>query len=496
MTEYVTKFGSLADYDKGNIDLINDQAKNYAFSNIFEVANSSKPWEKVAVGKNMQYVLEAIRAEGTSEWRTCAHDEFPLCMDGEVTIELVKLDTPAVPADKEGSVRIDGEPVGKKMGRIVLRKGHQALLPANAAYRMSASAPSVILLQTILGDDTVERWADICLELKGEDTDMTMTDVQSTEPNAQGYREFSLGAFHFSRDEYFVHITWPTGKHVLSADVFLRALQRDVAWDFFYGTVNFDSVFGTVNHYGTVDMFAGRFNDAYRKAELDHTENFETPLIRDTFKAMLDDWTNASFDPFASPAETDKPFGVKDGSNTEAITRRRVAANRMVSVPGDEQIRTDETHPVNRMFADVPQDEPEVYPEPGFEDEVAAPTTCTPTSAAATSRGTPASSACARPACTARPARSTCCRCSTATTASNGSCSSATRSCGTCRIATPARRAAKVTMKAGDVAAMPGDIRHQGYSPKRSMLLVWENASPELPEMIRTGKASVYPVEF
>ena len=123
MTEYVTKFGSLADYDKGGIDLINDQAKNYAFSNIFEVANSSKPWEKVAVGKNMQYVLEAIRAEGTSEWRTCAHDEFPLCMDGEVTIELVKLDTPAVAADKEGSVRVEGEPAGTKMGRIVLRRG-------------------------------------------------------------------------------------------------------------------------------------------------------------------------------------------------------------------------------------------------------------------------------------------------------------------------------------------------------------------------------------
>ena len=28
---------------------------------------------------------------------------------------------------------------------------------------MSATAPSVVLLQTILGDDTVERWADICL---------------------------------------------------------------------------------------------------------------------------------------------------------------------------------------------------------------------------------------------------------------------------------------------------------------------------------------------
>ena len=30
-------------------------------------------------------------------------------------------------------------------------------------------------------------------------------------------------------------------------------------------------------------------------------------------------------------------------------------------------------------------------------------------------------------------------------------------------------------MKAGDVAAMPADIRHKGYSPKRSMLIVWEN---------------------
>jgi hypothetical protein len=163
VASYVTKFGSLAEYEKGGIEIINDKPKNYAFSNIFEVANASKPWEKVAVGKNMQYVLEAIRAEGASEWRTCAHDEFPLCMDGEVTIELVKLEAPAVPADKEGSVRIDGEPAGAKMGRIVLRKGHQALLPANSAYRMSADKPSVILLQTILGDDTIERWAEICL---------------------------------------------------------------------------------------------------------------------------------------------------------------------------------------------------------------------------------------------------------------------------------------------------------------------------------------------
>lgn len=160
---YTTRFGSLDDYEKGGIEIIDDQPRNYAFSNMFEVAATSQPWEKVAVGKNMEYVLEVIRAEGTSEWRTCAHDEFPLVVDGEVTVELIKLDAPAAPADKGGSIRLDGEPAGRPMGRIVLRRGHQALLPANAAYRFTAARPSVILLQTILGDDTIERWAEICL---------------------------------------------------------------------------------------------------------------------------------------------------------------------------------------------------------------------------------------------------------------------------------------------------------------------------------------------
>jgi hypothetical protein len=163
MTNYVTKFGSLDDFEKGSIEIIDDDPKHYAFSNIFEVANASRPWEKVAVGKNMDYVVEVIRAEGTSEWRTAAHDEFPLVLDGEVTIELVKLAAPAVPADKNGSVALGGDPVGRPMGRLVCRRGHMALLPANAAYRMSAERPSVVILQTTLGDDTIERWAEICL---------------------------------------------------------------------------------------------------------------------------------------------------------------------------------------------------------------------------------------------------------------------------------------------------------------------------------------------
>ena len=61
---YKTIFGSLSKYEKGHIDIIDDDAKHYVFSNMFEVANKSQPWEKVAVGINQEYVLEAIRAEG------------------------------------------------------------------------------------------------------------------------------------------------------------------------------------------------------------------------------------------------------------------------------------------------------------------------------------------------------------------------------------------------------------------------------------------------
>ena len=63
MSEYQTVFASLKDYTKGSLEIVNDNPKHYVFSNMFEVASMSKPWEKVAVAKNMEYVLEAIRAD-------------------------------------------------------------------------------------------------------------------------------------------------------------------------------------------------------------------------------------------------------------------------------------------------------------------------------------------------------------------------------------------------------------------------------------------------
>ncbi|HEY6420119.1 MAG TPA: hypothetical protein VIX59_14060 [Candidatus Binataceae bacterium] len=157
-----TQFGSLEKFAKGGVEVINDDPRNYVFSNVFEVASKAEPYEKVAVGKNLKYVLEAIRAEGTSPWYTASHDEAAIVMDGEVEIRLVKLDSEAVAEDHEGTTMLEGNPTGRRMGHIVARRGHMALLPRGAAYQFHAAKPGVILLQTIAGDLTVERWRDIC----------------------------------------------------------------------------------------------------------------------------------------------------------------------------------------------------------------------------------------------------------------------------------------------------------------------------------------------
>ncbi|MEO6571738.1 MAG: hydroxyquinol 1,2-dioxygenase [Ilumatobacteraceae bacterium] len=162
MTEYHTVFGSLADYEKGRVVVVDDDPKAYVFSNIFDVANTAAPYEKVAVGKNLEYVLEAIRCEGTSGWRATPHDEFALVMDGTVTIELFDPVDTLVDPDAHGSIGLDDQPTGKRMGSVTATQGHMTLLPAGKCYRFHCEGIGVILLQTIQGPDTVERWADIC----------------------------------------------------------------------------------------------------------------------------------------------------------------------------------------------------------------------------------------------------------------------------------------------------------------------------------------------
>jgi hypothetical protein len=158
---YVTRLGSLASYEKGGVDVIDDDPKNYAFSNIFEVASLAKPFEQVAVGKNFEYVLEAVRVEGTSGWRAAAHDQSALVLDGEVEFTIKTLrDGQEPPASGSGAV--PDEAAQTLMGRVVARRGHLTLLPAVRAYRYSSPGPAVLLIQTVAGPDTQFRWAEIC----------------------------------------------------------------------------------------------------------------------------------------------------------------------------------------------------------------------------------------------------------------------------------------------------------------------------------------------
>ena len=108
----------------------------------------------------------------------------------------------------------------------------------------------------------------------------------SAPSNETGYRTFTLGSFKISRDEYFVHVTWPAKgqqmKHIMSADAFLRALMRDVAGGCFYGGVNFEGMFGTRKKYGQVEVYAGRDPPAYHDRGLDLVAPFDTPHITST----------------------------------------------------------------------------------------------------------------------------------------------------------------------------------------------------------------------
>jgi hypothetical protein len=162
MGEYVTQFASLEHFDKGGVSVINDEPSSYVFSNVYEVTSNAKPFEKVAVAKNLDYVLEAVRVEGTSPWRTSSHDEFALVMSGTVTFEFIDLSPDAVERPGQGSIELAGEVEGPTMGHVIARRGHMVLLAAGSAYRYTSEEPAALLVQTMASTDTVFRWREIC----------------------------------------------------------------------------------------------------------------------------------------------------------------------------------------------------------------------------------------------------------------------------------------------------------------------------------------------
>jgi hypothetical protein len=324
-----------------------------------------------------------------------------------------------------------------------------------------------------------------------------MTTLTATIDNAKtGYQDFSIGSFTFRRNEYFAYVDYPDGEYVMPIDAFLKALMRDIAWGFFYGTVNFDEVFGTTNHYGNVDLFIGATNEEYVNNGKDFMENFPSEELMEVFQAILSDWTIEGFDPFAAPQETGTAWGPKNGNNDEAISRTRQVAQRMIGMPGDTEIRSDETgYTVNRHFKDVDQSQPKVYAEPGFEDQI---------------HGFNLWAHLSRSDVTWNPSIVSICKQSLLCPTTEEYILPVEH--GNDRVewflqvsdeivwdikdGKSSKPRASLIMRAGDVACMPADIRHQGFSPKRSMLIVWENGSPEIMEKIKNGTVPRVGVEF
>jgi hypothetical protein len=316
-----------------------------------------------------------------------------------------------------------------------------------------------------------------------------------TDPDT-GYDAFRLGGFAFRRDEYFAHIEWPKGSHIIEIDRFLRAMVRDIGWGFFYGWIFFDDIFGTTNHYGTVDLFAGAYDQGYKDQGLDHLETFPTEVVKEAFETISRNWINEGYDPLNAPLETGSPLGPKTTERTDELVRGFAAASRMLGLEGEPPVRSDATgHPINRAFADMEFDRPQIECEPGFEGQLHAINLFDHIARADVTWN---------PSFTAITRASICCVTSEEhmLPVIHGNDRNewffqltdeihwqiADKNTGDPR--------GRIVMKAGDVCAMPADIRHQGFAPKRSMLMVMENGTPGLEKRYASGELKPYPVDF
>ena len=186
-----------------------------------------------------------------------------------------------------------------------------ALLPKGAAYQFHAGKPGVMLLQTIQGDLTVERWATSARSKAAsvKETDAAHGEFRNASDNKANDSANKLG-YRLSRSADSLSSATSTSRtsagrrHVIRcrSRLFLRALMRDRGVELLLRHGELRRVFGTTNHYGTVDVFAGLYNERLSQAEhASYVENFKSDDVKAMFEAMLADWTNEGFDPFAAP---------------------------------------------------------------------------------------------------------------------------------------------------------------------------------------------------
>src|SRR5436190_265517 len=313
--------------------------------------------------------------------------------------------------------------------------------------------------------------------------------VTGTDMGSMVLRDGSLASLP-AKNAYFTVIHYPGGEYHMPVGEFLRAVQRDIGWNFFYGMVKFDQVFGTFNFYDNgVDMFVGKYNDAWQKAGKAYSEMFPNERISATLKAILEDWVPPDFNPWAAPRETGSPFGRKRGGPHPAIFRKRIVTKTMIKEP-----RTDATHPVNEAFKGLQGKDGEMKIKPEFKERFGLlnlydylarnDVTWNPeiVSAVEYSLFCPTTEEYILPITHGNDRVEW-------FLLLNGQISMEIRDRDTGNLR------AYMHMKPGDCCAMPADISHNLWAPERSMLLVCENGNPELPELIRLGKTPTTPLQ-
>ncbi len=151
-------------------------------------------------------------------------------------------------------------------------------------------------------------------------------------------------------------------------------MVRDIGWGFFYGWIFFDDIFGTTNHYGTVDLFAGAYDQGCKAAGgLDHLETFPAEAVKEAFETISRNWINEGYDPLSAPLETGPR---RSAPRPSSAPTSWCAASR----PPDAHARARRrppggapTPPATRSTAPSPTwsfDTPEIACEPGFEGQL------------------------------------------------------------------------------------------------------------------------------
>lgn len=328
-------------------------------------------------------------------------------------------------------------------------------------------------------------------------TDGEAHEALATADGDLGYREFALGSFRFSRDEYFARLDWPGGMHLMEVGRFLHVIVRTIGQNFFFGWVFFDDVFGTVNHYGRIELFAGTYAPAYRDAGVALSEEFATEETHAVFVDIAKDWINEGFDPMADAGSSGSAFGPKGRPSTARLDRGFTPIpKRMLGLPGDVPTRSEAAgQRINRAFADLYLEEPDIRPEPGFESELHAINVLDHIARSDVS-WIPSVVSVTRDFISCMSSEEDHLRITHGNDRPEWFVQLTDEIHWDIADKDTGAPRGRVIMRPGDVVAMPADIRHQGYAPKRAMLLVLENMTPGLPKRYATGELPPQPVEY